>query len=65
MRDLDEAFDVATRLACEAMMLELGMISDEAVGRCHAASLLVTAWTANIAERVIFIATNVVEQLNA
>jgi glycerophosphoryl diester phosphodiesterase len=51
-RDLDEALDAAAQLDCEAIMLEMGMISEEAVGRCHARRLRLSAWTANSAERV-------------
>jgi len=51
-RDLDAPMRIAQSLGCEAVMPELGMMSEETVASCHAAGFRVTAWTANIAEQM-------------
>lgn len=62
-RDLDVALAGAPRLACEAMMLEKGMITPEAVDRCHAAGLRVGGWTANNAAQIARLVEAEVDEL--
>ena len=51
-RDFETALASAPKLGCAAMMLEKGMITPDAVARCHAAGFRVGGWTANSAAQI-------------
>lgn len=51
-REFDAAAGVADRHACEALLLERGIINRETVGLCRGRGFRVSAWTANQPEEI-------------